>query len=65
MPSRAGPLPPPGLAHCMGDPLGLVVLVTTVAKAGSHHLSGAAYMLALVCPQPLAPSSSHKGCGFH
>lgn len=65
MPSRVGPLPPPGLAHCTGDPLGLVVLVTTVAMAGSHHLSGAADMQTLVGLQPLAPSGSHKGSGFH
>lgn len=42
MPSRAGPLPPPGLAHWVEDPPGLVVLVTTVVMAGSRHLSGAA-----------------------
>lgn len=47
----------------MGDPLGLVVLVTTVVMAGSHHLSGAAYMLAVVYSQPLAPSS-HRGVAF-
>lgn len=64
MPSRVGPLPPAGLAYWVGGPLGLVVLVTAVAMAGSHHLSGAAYMLALMCPHPLAPSS-RKGSGFH